>query len=53
MTDKAFETNPSFHVKRCITGEVEILSLRTLLLVLAKHSFWGGDLALGHNFIRV
>ena len=48
---KAFETSSSFHVKWGTTGKVQFLFFKGFLLVLIKFSFWGGDWALGYNYM--
>ena len=51
-TGKIFEKNSSFHVKQHTTGKVQFLFSRSLLLVLAKFSFWEEEWALGYNSMK-
>ena len=51
-TDKIFEKNSSSHVKYCITRKVQFLFSRSLLLVLTKFPFWGGDWALDYTSMK-
>ena len=51
-TDKKFENNSNFGVKKRTTGKVQFLFSRSLLLVLTKLSFLGEDWALGYNSMK-
>ena len=51
-TDKIFEKNSSFHVKQRTTRKNQFLFSRSLLLVLAKFSFWEEDWALGYDSMK-
>ena len=51
-SNKIFETNSSFHVKRRTTGKVYFLFFKSFLLVLTKFSFWQEDWALGYHSMK-
>ena len=50
--DKIFEKSSGFHIKWCITGKVQYLFSRSLLLVLTKFSFREEDWALDYTSMK-
>ena len=49
---KKFETNSSFYVKLPITGKIQVLFFRILLLALIKLSFCTEDRARRYNLMK-
>ena len=52
MAQGISETNSSFRVRWRTARRVNFLFFESFLLALAKLSFWHGDWALFHNFLR-
>ena len=48
-----YETNFSASVKMFTTGKVQFQFLNSVLLALAKFSFWEEDWALGYNSMKI